>query len=94
MVGQANKYDIGKPYANKIGGKTGTPERRFNKNTKLNDGWYICFVRDCAVNGQKHDLAIAVRMERLYRGQSGNAMSLVRDVVLPQLAKHNYIQYK
>ena len=97
MVKQAQKYEIGKFYKNKIGGKTGTPERIIYKNgkkRKLNDGWYICYIRDCKVNGHNHDIAIAVRMERLYSGLSGRAMALVKDVILPQLAKYNYIQYK
>lgn len=105
MVKQAQKNNIGKLYQNVIGGKTGTPERTIfndkyknykNKNGEkdLNDGWYICFVRGCNINGNKHDIAIAVRMERIGTALSGRAMALVKDVILPQLAKYNYIQYK
>ena len=98
MEKQASQYDIGKPYKNMIGGKTGTPERIYDvRNRKViikNDGWYICYIKDCKINGKQHNIALAVRMERLQSGLSGRAMDLVRNVVLPQLAKYNYIQYK
>lgn len=97
MEKQASKYAMASPYKNVIGGKTGTPERiyvRNGKTTKKNDGWYICYIKDCNVNGQRHNIALAVRMERLESGRSGRAMALVKDVILPQLAKYNYIQYK
>lgn len=96
MDKQADKFDIGKPYKNTIGGKTGTPERAFVRNgkaAKKNDAWYICYIKDCNVNGKHHNLAVAVRMERV-NGLSGRAMNLVSDVILPQLAKLNYIQYR
>lgn len=97
MEKQADKFDIGKPYKNTIGGKTGTPERVFvqnGKTAKKNDAWYICYIKDCNVNGERHNLAVAVRMERINSGLSGRAMNLVSDVILPQLAKLNYIQYR
>ena len=93
-VGEFDKF---KPYKNKIGGKTGTPERVFvqnGKTAKKNDAWYICYIKDCNVNGERHNLAVAVRMERINSGLSGRAMNLVSDVILPQLAKLNYIQYR
>ena len=97
MEKQADKFDIGKPYKNTIGGKTGTPERVFvqnGKTAKKNDAWYICYIKDCNVNGERHNLAVAVRMERINSGLSGRAMNVVSDVILPQLAKFNYIQYR
>lgn len=93
MKKQADKYSIGKQYNNTIGGKTGTPERDISKERKSNDGWYICYIKDCNVNRKRHNIAIAVRIERLDKLDSGRAMNLVSDVILPQLAKLNYIQY-
>ena len=89
MKKQADKYSIGKQYNNTIGGKTGTPERDISKERKSNDGWYICYIKDCNVNRKRHNIAIAVRIERLDKLDSGRAMNLVSDVILPQLAKLN-----
>ncbi|GHT13630.1 hypothetical protein FACS189426_18810 [Bacteroidia bacterium] len=75
-----------------MGGKTGTPERElhykaYNTKTnklittiyKRNDGWYIFFI-DSKKNNQP--LAVAVRMERLGAGISGNAVKLTDKVVI------------
>lgn len=94
MKKQADKYSIGRQYVNTIGGKTGTPERDFSKKRKSNDGWYICYIKDCNISGKRHNIAMAVRIERLNTLNSGRAMNLVSDVILPQLAKLNYIQYR
>jgi cell division protein FtsW (lipid II flippase)/cell division protein FtsI/penicillin-binding protein 2 len=84
-----------------MGGKTGTPERdilykTYNKNsgkfvTKIderNDGWYIFFIdsKKC-----KAPLAVAIRMERLGSGISGNAVKFADKVVINVLSKLGYI---
>lgn len=87
-----------------VGGKTGTPERYridrdirfYNKWTrsyqtrkhieKRNDGWYMFFVEG---QGEKHPLAVAVRMER--STGSGAAVRLTKSVVLEALYENGYI---
>jgi cell division protein FtsW (lipid II flippase)/cell division protein FtsI/penicillin-binding protein 2 len=90
-----------------VGGKTGTPERyRIDKDIrfynkwirkyqtrqhieKRNDGWYMFFVEG---QGEKHPLAVAVRMER--STGSGAAVRLTKSVVLEALYENGYINKK
>ena len=86
-----------------VGGKTGTAERDIRDArghySKPNDGWFICFIDNAnirkLVDGKDMDdassLAIAVRMERLGSGMSGQAVNLTKDVVLPVLKELEYI---
>lgn len=68
-------------------------------NKKMNDGWYICFIDDAIisskVNGElkseKSPLVLAVRMERLGSGMSGQAVNLTQEVVLKVLRELRYI---
>lgn len=87
-----------------VGGKTGTPERYrrdrdiryYNRRTgevlilpheeKRNDGWYMFFVER---QGEKHPLAVAVRMER--STGSGAAVRFTNSVVLEALYENEYI---
>lgn len=85
-----------------MGGKTGTPQRKktievkssqnkvISKEDNVNDGWYICYIRD-AKDGRT--LSIAVRLERLKgKANSAVAVEFMRNVVLPAL-KGKYIDY-
>lgn len=89
-----------------IGGKTGTPERPLvtetvvkkkkdgtvlSSRTKVkelaNDGWYVCFIEG------EQPLAVAIRMERLGKGEmSGQATNLMDNVVMKVLTELNYIE--
>lgn len=83
-----------------MGGKTGTPERDLyaqivNRQGKkvtqvisYNDGWYIFFIDSPKENAP---LAVAVRMERLGAGISGNAVRLTDKVVLKVLNDRGYL---
>ena len=82
---------------NNIGGKTGTPHRAYKgmkerKSRNLSDGWYVFYV-DNGNDKSKHNIAVAVRMERVGKigGSSTDAMWLSREVVIPTLEKNNYI---
>jgi len=81
-----------------MGGKTGTPEREMKigrryadidarKDGKMNDGWYIFFID----SKEKEPLAVAIRMERLGSGISGNAVRLTDKVVIKTLKELGYI---
>ena len=82
------------PVGLEMGGKTGTPERDWFFTTidkdgreitgvkNMNDGWYIFFINSAKENAP---LAVAVRMERLGAGISGNAVRLTDKVVLKVL---------
>lgn len=70
----------------RMGGKTGTPERLYRGN-KLNDAWYIFFIDS---DTQKAPLAVAVRLERTEKLNSGKAVKFVADVVIPTLNKAGY----
>lgn len=86
---------------NDMGGKTGTPERvsvtydppikmkngKYKSEEKVNDGWYICFI------GKEDPLAIAIRMERLEKGEmSGKATLLMDNVVMKVLTELGYVK--
>lgn len=59
--------------------------RKKNITVKPNDGWYIFFIEDCTIKSMdethKAPLAVAVRMERLRVGNSGQAMSLSKYLI-------------
>lgn len=81
-----------------LGGKTGTPQRpytayRHKEGQNKNDGWYVFYVDNKSVDKSKHNIAVAVRMERigLNGGSSTDAMWLSREVVIPMLQQYNYI---
>lgn len=82
-----------------VKGRDGTSRTFVDK--KMNDGWYICFIYDAIissnVNGnlksKKSPLALAVRMERLGSGMSGQAVNLTQGVVLKVLRKLGYLNY-
>jgi cell division protein FtsI/penicillin-binding protein 2 len=85
----------------RMGGKTGTPERELRYKTinskgkevtivrRYNDGWYIFFINSPKENAP---LAVAVRMERLGAGISGNAVRLTDKVVLKVLRDMGYLE--
>ena len=84
--------------SNRMGGKTGTPERSLlqkfwtrDKGSHIsNDAWYIFFIESEKLDAP---LAIAVRFERTKGASefgSGNAVRFVADVVLPTLNKLGY----
>lgn len=73
-----------------IGGKTGTPMREIRGSQIMNDGWYICFIKN-AENGRI--LSIAVRLERLPHGMvSTEAVKFMAATVLPALQECGYIK--
>jgi hypothetical protein len=84
----------------RIGGKTGTPERELRYKTinskgkkvtvvrRYNDGWYVFFIYSPK---EKAPLAVAIRMERLGAGISGNAVRLTDKVVLKVLSDAGYL---
>lgn len=94
-----------KGFANlNIGGKTGTAERQlkniYGHVSKPNDGWFICFIDNADIRKKannertvhrKSHLAIAVRMERLGSGMSGQAVNLTKEVVVDVLKDLEYI---
>ena len=106
MKNTAKTHEKGRMFSkrNDVGGKTGTPERvsaiktvplkmkngtiKYMTNTeKANDGWYICFI------GDDEPLAIAIRMERLGKGEmSGNATRLMDNVVMKVLTELGYVE--
>jgi cell division protein FtsI/penicillin-binding protein 2 len=55
---------------------------------RYNDGWYIFFINSPKENAP---LAVAVRMERLGAGISGNAVQLTDKVVLKVLSEMGYL---
>lgn len=102
MQNESNKHrQKGYDFPAGMGGKTGTPERdlhyqitnkRGEKVTKIirsNDAWYTFFIYS-----PKEDapLAVAVRMERLKTGMSGNAVRLTDQVVLKVLNDLGYLE--
>jgi len=84
----------------RMGGKTGTPERDLRYKTtnkkgieitivrRYNDGWYIFFIESPK---EKAPLAVAIRMERLGAGISGNAVRLTDKVVIKVLGDLGYL---
>ena len=84
-----------------IGGKTGTPERSYKELNRRgledthskNDAWYIFFIDSEGVNQTKaRKLAVAVRIERANTLNSGRAMQLSRDEIIPVLRENGYIK--
>ena len=91
----------GRPLPRTMGGKTGTPERLikfmddFDDADRFNDAWYVCFVGvippDTGIApAKKGYVAVAVRLERTYKFQSGEAASFVSQVVVPALRDAGY----
>ncbi len=91
----------------KIGGKTGTAERDLwnARGRKVkdapNDGWFICYIEDARISSLKDGrksvtesspLAVAVRMERLGSGMSGQAVRLTKEVVVSTLREQGYLE--
>ena len=82
-----------------LGGKTGTPHRLYtpykHKTGKnKSDGWYVFYVDNKSLDKSIHNIAVAVRIERIgltSRGSSTDAMWLSREVVIPTLQQNNYI---
>ena len=81
-----------------LGGKTGTPHRTYTgykqkKGSNKNDGWYVFYVDNKSLDKSKHNIAVAVRMERIgiSGGSSTDAMWLSREVVIPTLKQYGYI---
>lgn len=72
------------------------------RNGKMNDGWYIFFIEDCAIKNKTKKgvgvetapLAVAIRMERLGAGISENAVRLTDKVVLKVLQETGYLSNK
>jgi cell division protein FtsI/penicillin-binding protein 2 len=58
------------------------------RDGKMNDGWYIFFINSPK---EKAPLAVAIRMERLGAGVSGNAVRLADKVVLKVLSDVGYL---
>jgi cell division protein FtsI/penicillin-binding protein 2 len=97
MQSESAKHKI---FPTGMGGKTGTPERELrykainNKGKEVtvvktyNDGWYIFFINSPK---EKASLAVAIRMERLGAGISGNAVRLADKVVLKVLNNTGYL---
>ena len=72
-----------------IGGKTGTPMRNIRDEKNMpNDGWYICYISDTS---NDMTLAIAIRLERLDKGGSPEAVRFLSKVVIPVLQESGYI---
>ena len=80
-----------------VGGKTGTPERKWvdsrgKVDNHFNDGWYICFIEGADISDNNKDkdcLAVAVRIERIGKAMSGRAVKLTKDVVIKTLKELN-----
>lgn len=84
-----------------IGGKTGTPERSYKEFNRQgveetpskNDAWYVFFIDSEGVNQTKaRKLAVAVRIERANTLNSGRAMQLSRDEIIPVLTEMGYLK--
>ena len=76
-----------------MGGKTGTPMREIKgvKNGIMNDGWYICYIRNAKDN---RVISIALRLERLPdKTVSSSAVEVVKTAILPALRDCGYISY-
>jgi len=84
-----------------MGGKTGTPERLiqyiddFDDPDKFNDAWYLCYVGvktpgSGITPSKKGYIAIALRLERTYKFQSGEAANFISRVVVPALEDAGY----
>ena len=89
MVKWTTRNIVPKSLNGAIGGKTGTPMRTIRGNQIMNDGWYICFIKD-----DKRDrlLSIAVRLERLPHGiVSTEAVRFMSETVLPLLQECGYL---
>ena len=91
----------GRPMPHTMGGKTGTPERLiqyiddFDDPDKFNDAWYLCYVgvktpESGITPSRKGYVAIALRLERTYKFQSGEAANFISRVVVPALEEAGY----
>jgi len=93
-----------RPLPRTMGGKTGTPERAikflddFTDGDRFNDAWYMCFVDVIPPaygpfsqgTPSPRRIAIAVRIERTYKFQSGEAATFVSSTVIPALRDAGY----
>jgi len=95
MNSEASKpsHSFPKGLVSNMGGKTGTPMRDIKgvKNGIMNDGWYICYIRNAK---DKHVISIALRLERLPdKTISSSAVDVVKTAILPALRDCGYISY-
>lgn len=95
MNSEASKpsHSFPKTLVSNMGGKTGTPMRDIKglKNGIMNDGWYICYIRNAKEN---RVISIALRLERLPdKVISSSAVEIVKDAILPVLKQCGYINY-
>lgn len=74
-----------------IGGKSGTPQRDLiGVSDNVSDGWFICYIDNVTLDGEKTSLAVAVRLER--GGGSSSAAKITTEAVLPTLRSLKYIK--
>ncbi len=95
MNSEASKpsHSFPKNLVSDMGGKTGTPMRDIKgvKNGIMNDGWYICYIRNAKDN---RVISIALRLERLPdKTISSSAVEVVKTAILPALRDCGYISY-
>lgn len=95
MNSEASKpsHSFPKDLVSNMGGKTGTPMREIKgvKNGIMNDGWYICYIRNAKDN---RVISIALRLERLPdKTISSSAVEVVKTAILPALRDCGYISY-
>lgn len=95
MKSEASKpsHSFPKNIISVMGGKTGTPMREIKgvKNGIMNDGWYICYIRNAKDN---RVISIALRLERLPdKTVSSSAVEVVKTAILPALRDCGYISY-
>jgi cell division protein FtsI/penicillin-binding protein 2 len=74
-----------------IGGKSGTPQRDLiGVRDNVSDGWFVCYIDNVTLDGEKTSLAVAVRLER--GGGSSSAAKITTEAVLPTLRSLKYIK--
>lgn len=71
----------------RMGGKTGTPERGDRLGHKPNDAWYIFFINSETLNAP---LAVAVRLERTEGLNSAKAVDFAARTIIPTLNEAGY----
>ena len=90
MTLEASKWSYTQTFDGAFGGKTGTPMRTLGGKQIMNDGWYICFIKNASNN---RILSIAVRLERLPHGMvSTEAVKFLTATVLPSLQECGYLK--
>ena len=73
-----------------MAGKTGTPERVSSRSGATTNDALYCFYIESAGTMAGHPLSVVIRLERV-NGNSGLAMQMAREVVLPILKENGYI---